>query len=155
MSDGRNHRKKTDHGPRVGYLLRMYPRFTQTFIVNEILELERQGLDVSIVSLRKPNEGIFHQSIAHVKARAHYIPETRHGQLRRILGLHWPIMRRSPRLYARDGLRRRTVLAPARGSRPLSSSRVAVLGCGVSGRWHVQYARRAGAHVAVLVDRNE
>ena len=45
---------------RVGYMLRMYPRFTQTFVVNEILELERQRFDVNILSLKKPADGRFH-----------------------------------------------------------------------------------------------
>ena len=53
---------------RIGYLLRMYPRFSQTFVVNEILELERQGLDLHIVSMRKPDEGIFHESVSRVAA---------------------------------------------------------------------------------------
>ncbi len=60
---------------RVGYLLRMYPRFTQTFVVNEILELERQGIDVRIGSLRKPTDGCFHESICRVKAPVEYFPE--------------------------------------------------------------------------------
>ncbi len=89
------------HGHRVGYLLRMYPRFTQTFIVNEMLELERQGLDLALMSLRKPNEGIFHESISRIQARAHYVPESRHGRTRQFAGWHWEHFRRSPGAYRR------------------------------------------------------
>ena len=32
---------------RIGYVLKMYPRFSETFILNEVLELERQGLVVT------------------------------------------------------------------------------------------------------------
>jgi len=60
---------------RVGYLLRMYPRFSQTFIVNEILELERQGLEISIASLRLPTDGVFHESISRVRAKVDYLAE--------------------------------------------------------------------------------
>ncbi len=60
---------------RVGYLLRMYPRFSQTFIVNEILELEAQGVEVRIGSLRRPTEGIFHDLIARVRAPCDYLPD--------------------------------------------------------------------------------
>jgi hypothetical protein len=42
---------------QIAYILKMYPRFSETFIVNEILELERQGVDVCIYSLRKPDDG--------------------------------------------------------------------------------------------------
>lgn len=54
--------------PRVAYLLRMYPRFSQTFIVNEILELERTGWDLSIGSLRTPSENVEHDSVQRVRA---------------------------------------------------------------------------------------
>lgn len=59
----------------IAYLLKMYPRFSETFIVNEILELERQGLDVRIYSLRKPDDGRFHASLARVRAPVVYAPE--------------------------------------------------------------------------------
>ena len=42
--------KSRDRPPRIGYFLRAYPRFSQTFVVNEILELERQGLDARACS---------------------------------------------------------------------------------------------------------
>ncbi|MBI4717174.1 MAG: glycosyltransferase [Planctomycetes bacterium] len=81
---------------RVGYLLRMYPRFSQTFVVNEILELERQGVDVRIVSLRKPDEGMFHETVARVKARAHYLPETALSDALKHLSTQWNLLRRAP-----------------------------------------------------------
>jgi glycosyltransferase involved in cell wall biosynthesis len=40
--------------PRICYVLKRFPQLSQTFILNEVLELERQGLDVDIVSLRPP-----------------------------------------------------------------------------------------------------
>ena len=49
---------------RVGYVLKMYPRFSETFIVNELLALEAAGTDVEVVSLRPPSDGRFHESLA-------------------------------------------------------------------------------------------
>jgi colanic acid/amylovoran biosynthesis glycosyltransferase len=60
---------------KIAYILKMYPRFSETFIVNEILELERQGVDVRIYSLRKPDDGRFHAELARVKANVVYTPE--------------------------------------------------------------------------------
>lgn len=60
---------------KIAYILKMYPRFSETFIVNEILELERQGVDVRIYSLRKPDDGRFHPSLARVKAGVIYVPQ--------------------------------------------------------------------------------
>ena len=31
---------------RIGYVLKRFPRLSETFVLNEILELERQGVDV-------------------------------------------------------------------------------------------------------------
>lgn len=60
---------------RIGYVIKMYPRFSETFILNEILELERQGVEVRIFSLVKPNDGRFHASLSKVQARVTYLPE--------------------------------------------------------------------------------
>ena len=49
---------------KIAYILKMYPRFSETFIINEILELERRGVDVRIYSLRKPDDGRFHAELA-------------------------------------------------------------------------------------------
>ncbi|HEY3242201.1 MAG TPA: glycosyltransferase family 4 protein [Phycisphaerae bacterium] len=85
QSSGRDRQPATGlPAPRVGYLLRMYPRFSQTFVVNEILELERQGLDVHILALRKPDDGEFHEAVCRVKARAEYVPETLGGLVRKL-----------------------------------------------------------------------
>jgi glycosyltransferase involved in cell wall biosynthesis len=77
----------------------MYPRFSQTFIVNEILELERQGLDTRIASLRKPTEGRFHGLLSRVRAEAYYLPETVCGHVRKTCGTHGALMWESPRRY--------------------------------------------------------
>lgn len=60
---------------RVGYVLKKYPRLSETFILNEILGLEEVGLDVSVVSLRLPDEGRFHSDVARVRADVRYLPE--------------------------------------------------------------------------------
>ena len=93
---------------RVGYLLRMYPRFSQTFVVNEIRELERQGVDVRIASLRLPNEGMFHEAVTRVRATCDYLEDRFLGSARSHLAAQWKLFRKSPRTYASIlGLKRR------------------------------------------------
>lgn len=58
---------------RVGYVLKMYPRFSETFIVNELLAVERAGTDVEVFSLRPPADGRFHESLAEVRAPVTYL----------------------------------------------------------------------------------
>ncbi|MCH8923393.1 MAG: glycosyltransferase family 4 protein [Planctomycetes bacterium] len=101
MSDSIGPTSSTAPAVRVGYLLRMYPRFSQTFVVNEILELERQSVEVSIASLKKPSDGRFHESISRVQASVDYIPEHLVESPAKTLRSHWAVGRRQPLGYAR------------------------------------------------------
>ncbi|MEZ5246098.1 MAG: glycosyltransferase family 4 protein [Acidimicrobiales bacterium] len=57
----------------VGYVLKQYPRLSETFILNEILGVEGTGAKVSVFSLRPPTEGRFHPDLASVEADVHYL----------------------------------------------------------------------------------
>ena len=59
--------------PRVGYVLKVYPRFSETFIVTELLAHQAAGLDVEVFSLRPPTEGRFHASVSAVRAPVTYL----------------------------------------------------------------------------------
>ncbi|MCB9854225.1 MAG: glycosyltransferase [Phycisphaerales bacterium] len=81
-------RRETEQ-PRIAYVLRMYPRFSQTFIVNEILTLQEQGADVQIASLKRPTDGVFHDSIARIRGQVAYFPEfalSEFGRFRSAIG---------------------------------------------------------------------
>ena len=58
---------------RVGYVLKMYPRFSETFIVTEILAREAAGEHLAIFSLRPPIDPRFHPELARVNAPVTYI----------------------------------------------------------------------------------
>lgn len=65
-------------GPRVGYVVKCYPRFSETFIVREVLAREAQGEDVLIASLRPPVDGRFHHLVSQVRAEVTWIdPDAR------------------------------------------------------------------------------
>jgi colanic acid/amylovoran biosynthesis glycosyltransferase len=85
---------------RIAYILKMYPRFSETFIVNEILELERQGVDVRIYSLRKPDDGRFHPSLARVKANVVYVPQYPQMEPERVRAAHEFVAAARPAEYA-------------------------------------------------------
>jgi glycosyltransferase involved in cell wall biosynthesis len=59
---------------RVGYVVKRYPRYSETFIVNEILAHEKAGLDVRIFSLLPPQDTHFQDAISRVHAPVHYLP---------------------------------------------------------------------------------
>ena len=59
---------------RIGYVLKRYPRYSETFIVNEILAHEAAGLEIEIFSLLPPDDGHFQNIIAQVRAPVQYLP---------------------------------------------------------------------------------
>src|SRR6266446_2499127 len=61
---------------RVAYLVKTFPRLSETFILNEILGVEDLGLELEIFSLRKlpPANEPVHPDVAKVKAPVRYIP---------------------------------------------------------------------------------
>ena len=62
---------------RIGYVLKMYPRFSETFIVSEVLGREARGADVEIFSLRPPVDPRFHSALGDVRAPVTYVPRPR------------------------------------------------------------------------------
>lgn len=72
MSDS-SARRHTDSA-RVGYVVKRYPRYSETFIVNEILAHEAANLPVEIFSLRPPIDTHFQDVISQVRAPVHYLP---------------------------------------------------------------------------------
>ncbi|HXP74784.1 MAG TPA: glycosyltransferase family 4 protein [Stellaceae bacterium] len=59
----------------VGFVLKGYPRLSETFIAQEIRALEALGLDIRIVSLRHPTDAKRHPIHAVIAASVLYLPE--------------------------------------------------------------------------------
>jgi len=59
--------------PKIAYVLKRYPRFSETFIVNEILAHEAAGHSVEIISLYPPNDTHFQDAISRVRAPVTYL----------------------------------------------------------------------------------
>ncbi|HLT83666.1 MAG TPA: hypothetical protein VKZ83_05475, partial [Phototrophicaceae bacterium] len=65
---------------RIGYVLKMYPRFSETFIVSELLGREARGADIEIFSLRPPVDPRFHSALAEVRAPVTYVARPRRAE---------------------------------------------------------------------------
>jgi glycosyltransferase involved in cell wall biosynthesis len=59
---------------RVGYVLKTFPRLSETFVLDEILAVEASGAEVQIFSLRPPLDGRFHRSLSELRAGVSYLP---------------------------------------------------------------------------------
>ena len=60
-------------GHRIGYVLKVYPRFSETFVVTEVLAREAQGEDLMIFALRHSTDPRFHPELARVQAPVHHV----------------------------------------------------------------------------------
>ena len=66
-----------------------YPRLSETFIAQEILELERLGFSVEIWSLRHPTDGAVHMMHKAIRAPLRYLPEYLYQGIGRVLAGLW------------------------------------------------------------------
>ena len=102
----------TNNQREVAYILKGYPRLSETFIINEIYLLEQMGLRLRIFSLKPPEEKKNHAIVDKIRAVVTYLPATtsitetpfarwlaRH--LPAFAGAHWRLLCRRPRAYWR------------------------------------------------------
>jgi len=83
----------------VGFVLKGYPRLSETFIVNEILLLERLGYRLHIFALRNPGEAKVHEAVNQVQATVTYVPDYFWSFLFAFLGANLRLCARRPRSY--------------------------------------------------------
>ena len=93
--------------PRIGFLLKGYPRLSETFIAQEMLGLEQAGLELLIVSLRHPTDQARHPIHEQIRAPVLYLPEYLHQEPIRVWRGLWAALRerrlgRLLAVFARD-----------------------------------------------------
>ncbi|HEV2763679.1 MAG TPA: hypothetical protein VGV38_11930, partial [Pyrinomonadaceae bacterium] len=79
----------------VVYIMSRFPKLTETFILREILEMERQGQPVFILPLLSVQQPVRHPEAEALKRKAVYTPFVS----RDILAANLHYMRRRPRAY--------------------------------------------------------
>ncbi len=78
----------------VAFILKGYPRLSETFIAQEILSLERLGLVVEIVSLRYPTDVSTHPVQREIGAPVTYLPEYLYRESPRVFRALAAVVRR-------------------------------------------------------------
>ncbi|HUT11660.1 MAG TPA: glycosyltransferase family 4 protein [Thermoguttaceae bacterium] len=80
---------------KVAYIMSRFPALTETFVLYEILEVQRRGVEVELFPLLRIRTNVMHPEAAELVRRAHFQPF-----------LSWPILRanlgfilRKPRVY--------------------------------------------------------
>ena len=96
------------------FVLKGYPRLSETFIAQEIRALEALGLDIRIVSLRNPTDDGMHPVHREIRAPVSYLPEYLRDDWTRVRR-SWRIARKLPgyraafKLWRADFWKDRTV----------------------------------------------
>ncbi len=85
----------------VAYVLKRYPRLTETFILNEIRAMERLGERLHIFSLLPPEPPPHHPMVAEVRAPVTSPPDGWIAKLKLHSRSHWRSVRVAPLRYAR------------------------------------------------------
>lgn len=80
-------------------LVKGYPRVSETFIAQEIAALERRGVSLTIVSMRRPYDRITHPTHGQIRAPVLYLPEYVLDAPLRVLAGHARALREAPRRY--------------------------------------------------------
>jgi len=83
----------------IGYIPKGFPRLSETFVSNEILELERLGVQIEVFSLMNPGEPGVQPSARAVRAPRHYVPERILFSLHRVLPAHTALALKRPYVY--------------------------------------------------------
>ena len=81
--------------PKVAYVMSRFPKLSETFVLGEILALERLGVDVALYPLLRHHEATVHPEAEALVGRANYLPFLSLPILRS--QLHF--LRRRPRAY--------------------------------------------------------
>jgi glycosyltransferase involved in cell wall biosynthesis len=76
------------------FILKGYPRLSETFIAQEIRALETLGLDIRIASLRHPTDPAVHPVHREIRAPVVYLPEYLYQEPWRVLRSWWRGRRR-------------------------------------------------------------
>jgi len=90
-----------NNGRKIGYLLKTYPKVSETFILHEILALEQQGMALHIFSLNRPSDAKFHTITNDVRARVTYVTSSIFKNTTSLFIAHLELFLGNPKRYWR------------------------------------------------------
>lgn len=84
---------------KIGYLLKIFPKVSETFILQEVLDLEASGVNLTIYALQHPTDRITHGLADQVRASVSYLPDSFLTVRQSPLWAHVRLFIASPRRY--------------------------------------------------------
>jgi glycosyltransferase involved in cell wall biosynthesis len=86
---------------RIAYVLKRFPRVSETFVAAELIELERQGESLTVFAISRPDEPVTHGFLSELSAPVVYLPRRPSRQPLRVIGAVARTIRRQPRGWLR------------------------------------------------------
>src|SRR5215469_9023991 len=83
----------------IAYIVKAWPRLSETFILNEIISLEQRGVPIHIFSVREPDNGPSHKKVTQVRAKVTYLALRPHWK--QAVAANLRLLWRQPRRYLR------------------------------------------------------
>jgi glycosyltransferase involved in cell wall biosynthesis len=91
----------TQFDPRrpLGVLVKIYPKLSETFILEEVLGLERLGLSLRLYALAPATDAITHPAVSRVQAPLVVVPASPRGHLAAFAARHGRLLAGAPLRY--------------------------------------------------------
>ena len=67
-------RPRQSPAPKVSYVMSRFPKLTETFVLYEILAMEKMGIDVRIYPLLRERQAVSHPEVVTLLPRVRYLP---------------------------------------------------------------------------------
>ena len=80
---------------KIAYTMSRFPKLTETFILYEILALEKMGVQVELYPLIREHQSVVHPEAAKMIPRGHFHPLLS----LEMIPAHWHFIIRKPRVY--------------------------------------------------------
>ncbi len=87
--------------PPLGLLVNVFPKLSETFILEEVLGLETMGVSLRLYTLADPTDSLTHDAVARVAAPIVRIPHSARGHAYVLAARHLRLLAGSPLRYLR------------------------------------------------------
>jgi glycosyltransferase involved in cell wall biosynthesis len=91
----------TSGGPPLGLLVKVFPKLSETFILEEVLGLEKMGVSLRLYTLAQPSDALTHDAVARVIAPRVQVPASPRGHEFGFAARHLSLLVQSPLRYLR------------------------------------------------------